>query len=77
VCIPAYNHARFVRESLESVLAQSFQDFEISVTDDGSTDGTAEAIAVLHDARIKLKRFPANRGASAALNDAIRRHGER
>ncbi len=75
VCIPAYNHARFVRESLESVLAQSFQDLEISVTDDGSTDGTAEAIAALHDARIKLKRFPANRGASAALNDAIRRSG--
>jgi hypothetical protein len=75
VCIPAYNHARFARESVESVLAQSFQDFEISVTDDGSADGTADAIAALHDARIKLKRFPANRGACAALNDAIRRSG--
>jgi hypothetical protein len=75
VCIAAYNHARFVRETLESVFAQSFQDFEISITDDGSIDGTADAIAALHDERIKLKRFPANRGACAALNDAIRRSG--
>jgi glycosyltransferase involved in cell wall biosynthesis len=75
VCIPAYNHARFVRESLESVLAQSFQDFEIVVTDDGSSDGTADAIAAIHDTRISLKRFPANRGACAALNDAVRRSG--
>ena len=75
VCIAAYNHARFVRESVESVLAQSFQDFEIYVTDDGSTDGTADAVAALRDERIKLERFPANRGACTALNDAIRRSG--
>lgn len=73
VCIPAYNHAAFVRQSLESVLAQTFGDFEIVVTDDGSTDETADVIAGVSDPRIKFRRFPANRGACVALNDAVRR----
>jgi glycosyltransferase involved in cell wall biosynthesis len=55
------------------VLAQSFSDFEIVVTDDGSSDGTADAIRKFDDPRIKLEAFPENRGAVVALNSAIRR----
>jgi glycosyltransferase involved in cell wall biosynthesis len=73
VVIPSYNHARFVRAAIESILTQTYQDFEIVVTDDGSADGTADVVAAIGDPRIRLKRFPRNRGGAAALNDAIRR----
>jgi len=42
VVIPSYNHARFVRETIESVLSQSFRDLEVVVTDDHSSDATAQ-----------------------------------
>jgi glycosyltransferase involved in cell wall biosynthesis/predicted SAM-dependent methyltransferase len=73
VFIPSYNHADYIGAAIKSVLAQSFQDFEIVVTDDGSTDGTPDIIAAFDDPRIKLKRFPENRGAALATNDAIHR----
>ena len=73
VVVASYNHAPFVQACLKSVLAQEVQALEIVVTDDGSTDGTPEQVAALGDARIALKVFPQNRGACAALNDAIAR----
>ena len=52
-----FNSARFVRETLQSVLAQTFQDFEIVIVDDGSTDGTPELIErEFPDPRINLDR---------------------
>jgi len=68
VAIKSYNHAEYVHETIASVLAQSFQDFEIVVTDDASTDGTADVIARFTDPRIHLERFERNRGISAAMN---------
>jgi glycosyltransferase involved in cell wall biosynthesis len=68
VAIKAYNHGDYVHETIASVLAQSFQDFEIVVTDDGSVDGTADVIASFDDPRIHLERFERNRGISAAMN---------
>ena len=44
VVIPSYNRKTYIVPTIESVLAQSFRDFEILVIDDGSTDGTAELI---------------------------------
>jgi predicted SAM-dependent methyltransferase len=73
VFMPSYNHADYVAAAIKSVLEQSFQDFEIVVTDDGSDDGTPDIIAAFDEPRLKLKRFPANRGAAFATNDAIRR----
>ena len=73
VFMPSYNHAPYVAAAIRSIQAQSFQNFEIVVTDDGSTDGTPDVIADLREPRLRLHRFAANRGAVCATNDAIRR----
>lgn len=73
VVIPSFNHEQFVRETLSSVLGQTFQDFEIVITDDGSSDGTVEAIREFSDSRIDLLALKKNNGATAALNASIRR----
>src|SRR5688572_23500515 len=71
VVIPAYNRAARIADSIKSVLAQTFQDFEIIVVDDGSTDGTAEAASTFGDPRIRVVRHSLNRGGSAARNSGI------
>lgn len=58
--------------AVDSILRQSFRDFELLVVDDGSTDGTMEALADLSDPRLKLLANPRNMGASAARNTGIR-----
>ncbi|MBP7661472.1 MAG: glycosyltransferase family 2 protein, partial [Burkholderiaceae bacterium] len=73
VVIASYRHAAYVRECLASVLEQSFQDFEIVITDDGSGDGTVNAIRSVHDARIRLEVLPVNRGACVAMNHSLSR----
>ena len=70
VVIPTYNYGQFVTEAVESVLAQSYTDFEIVVVDDGSTDDTRERLAPYMD-RIKYI-YQENRGLSAARNMGIR-----
>ena len=68
VVVPAYNGASFVRETLESVLSQSWSPFGVIVCDDGSTDGTP-AILESFGARIRVVR-QANSGVAAARNRA-------
>jgi glycosyltransferase involved in cell wall biosynthesis len=70
VIIPAYNRANYIAESIQSVLDQTFADFEIVVVDDGSTDNTREVIESFHDPRIR-HFHQENRGPAAAANRAM------
>ncbi len=68
VLIPTYNCGQFLSEAIDSVLSQTFTDFEIIVVDDGSTDNTAEVVSRYPD----VKYFPiAHSGVSTARNTAI------
>jgi glycosyltransferase involved in cell wall biosynthesis len=58
IITPTFNQAPYVDRCIESVLAQSFQDWELVVVDDGSTDGTPEAIRRHSDPRIQLVECP-------------------
>jgi len=69
----SYNHGTFVRKAIESVLSQSYQDLELVITDDGSSDGTVDVIRSVIDVRIKLHAFAGNQGACVSMNDAIAR----
>ena len=71
VIIPTYNRAHAVSEAIDSVLAQTYRDFEIIVVDDASTDNTGEVLARYGD-RIRVIRRETNGGAGAARNDGIR-----
>ena len=71
VCIPLYNKANFIAETLRSVTYQHFSDIEIVVCDDGSTDESAKKVEQFNDNRIKLIKQE-NQGASAARNRAIK-----
>jgi glycosyl transferase family 2 len=70
VVIPTYQRRDLVRGAVESVLAQSFPDFEVIVVDDGSTDGTGEALDGL-DGRVRYHRRPQG-GVASARNLGIR-----
>ena len=69
--IPSYNHEKYISETIESILNQTFQDFEIIITDDGSSDKTVEVIKEFSDPRIKIFTFKQNQGACKALNNCI------
>lgn len=71
VLVAAYNAEPYVGEALQSVLDQTFQDFEVIVLDDGSTDRTADAVAAIDDPRIRLVRRP-HRGLAACRNELLR-----
>jgi glycosyltransferase involved in cell wall biosynthesis len=71
VIIPSYNHERFVEQCIQSVLDQTFQDFEIIITDDASTDRTVVFIEKFDDKRIKLFQHAENKGACVAANNCI------
>jgi glycosyltransferase involved in cell wall biosynthesis len=71
VVMGAYNHAPFVAESINSVLAQDFTDFEFLISDDGSEDRTAEIVAAQTDSRIRFQSNIRNRGAALVLNELV------
>ena len=73
VVLPAYNHARFVREAIASVAAQTYPHLELVVIDDGSVDDTTDAVrAALQGLAIPARFITReNRGAAATLNEGV------
>ena len=74
VIIPAFNAAANIRQTLNSVLAQTYQEIEVIVVDDGSSDATSAIVEefVARDPRFQLVR-QSNAGVGAARNTAIRK----
>jgi glycosyltransferase involved in cell wall biosynthesis len=72
VIIPTYNVENFILETIESVIQQTFSDFEIIVINDGSTDRTLELLNTIKDPRLKIFSYE-NAGVSVARNRGIAR----
>lgn len=73
VIIPTHNYARFLVDAAESVLSQTFDDLELIIVDDGSTDNTADVVKqFLKDQRVRYI-YQDNKGPSAARNAGIRK----
>ena len=70
VCMAMYNAALYLRECIESILSQSFTDFELLIVDDGSTDDSKEIVNSYNDERIRL--ICNNHDYIAALNLLLR-----
>lgn len=73
IITPTYNSARFIAETIESVLAQTYQNWEMIIADDCSTDDTVDIVSryAAKDGRIRLCRLDTNSGAGVARNRSI------
>jgi glycosyltransferase involved in cell wall biosynthesis len=71
VCIPTYNRADYLTYSINSVLRQTYKDFELIVCDDGSPDNTPEVVAGFQDPRIRYLRHPQNIGRSLNMRSGF------
>ena len=71
VIIPLYNKAPYVRKTVESVLGQTFRDYELLIVDNGSNDGSSEVVAEFTDSRIQIVRLEENVGVSNARNKGV------
>lgn len=71
IILPTYNRARFLPRCIRSVLAQTFEDFELLIIDDASTDETSEVVAKFQDPRIRYHRLETNQRQCRARNIAI------
>ena len=71
VLMPCFNGVKYILKAIDSVLSQSFRDFELLIFDDQSTDGTFEIVSKLTDSRIKVFRNASNLGLVGNWNNAI------
>jgi glycosyltransferase involved in cell wall biosynthesis len=71
IIIPTYNRAHILSRAIDSVMAQTFNNFELIIVDDGSTDKTHECVKNYHDQRIKYFVHDRNQGQSQATNTGI------
>lgn len=71
VLIPIYNAQEFLVESVQSVLNQTFQDFELILVDDASTDNSFSILQTISDSRLKIIHHNINMGIGGALNSAL------
>ena len=70
IIIPLYNKERFINRAIDSVFAQTYQDFEIVVVDDGSTDSSPEIVKSYKDSRLRLFQ-QSNAGPGASRNRGV------
>ncbi len=73
--VACYNYGQYISETIDSVLAQTYQDYEVVIVDDASNDGTTPAILAeqaKRDSRIKIITHAENKGLSATRNTAIK-----
>lgn len=71
VIIPTYNRAEILPRAIDSVLEQTFEEFELLVVDDGSNDGTLSVLDTYEDERLRVITHGTNRGANVARNTGI------
>jgi glycosyltransferase involved in cell wall biosynthesis len=71
ILLPAYNAANYIKEAIESILNQSFSDFDLLIIDDASTDETSAVIKSYSDTRIKLEKNSKNLKLAGTLNRGI------
>ena len=71
VLMPTYNVAPWVEEAIQSVLKQTYRDFELLVVDDASTDDTLDRVRAIDDPRIRIAAFPNNVGLAENLNRGL------
>ncbi|MBD2125550.1 glycosyltransferase [Microcoleus sp. ZQ-A2] len=71
VCIPTYNRADYLVYSINSVLNQTYTNFELIICDDGSTDNTSEVVSQFNDSRIRYIQHPNNIGRSRNMRSGF------
>ncbi len=71
IVMPLYNKAPYVRKAVESVMGQTYGDWELIVVDNGSTDGSGDIVARVTDSRIRTVRLEENIGPGAARNRGV------
>ena len=72
IITPSYNTAMFIGETIESVLAQTYSNWELLIVDDCSTDNTDEVVSLYRDPRIHYFKNTKNSGAAFSRNKALR-----
>lgn len=72
IIMPSYNTAKYIEESIRSVLAQTYTNWELIIVDDCSTDNTDEIVASFRDDRIRYLKNVVNSGAAVSRNYALR-----
>lgn len=71
ICIPTYNRVNLIKKIIESVLSQTFTDFELIITDDASTDSTKKIVESIEDQRIRYIRHASNLGMAKNWNSGL------
>lgn len=72
IIMPSYNTERFIADSIQSVLNQTYQNWELIIVDDCSTDNTDSVVATISDNRVKYLKNEKNSGAAVSRNRALR-----
>lgn len=72
VLMPVYNGEKFLREAINSILMQTFKDFEFLIINDGSADKTAHILKTYNDSRIRIINHKGNKGLISSLNEGVK-----